>query len=185
MTSKKVTIIYDMISYVDFYEKNRPKNEKPVVYRVHKLIGKVVAAQCENIIELSDLVDLNDKVDAMICRLRGEFNLVNKNLDICDYPNFVKKIQKGTFFEELNEYNASVVEVLKIVFFRISKSQNENQAEKYVFGELNSIFNGDDSQLNESFLFIDDAEPALSENQETDAESMLKAIVRDQIDISL
>lgn len=185
MNQNKVTIFHDMASYNSFYVRCYPRNEKTLVPKVYKLVGQLVSAHCDEITELSDLVEVNTKMDALICLLKGEFELTFINLDKYDYPHFIQKLSGANFFAELSEYNSLIIDLLKVILFKIDNSEDDVQIEKYVFDEVISLLERNHPKMNRETIFNDAIEPTPLIENETDIESKIKAIVSEQLDISL
>ena len=183
MSHSKITITSSLEQYQYIYSANAPKNVEFYAKQLHQTIGKLITVQCQSIVDIFELIELNKQMDSFIRSLKEQFNLIHFDLNSYEYPIFVSKLEKLNFFEELNEYNSSIITILKLAIIRIDASSNESQAKKYVLDLINSEINNFIPSFEKQTLFEDPPETCVSDRVNNDINSEVKELIRKQLDI--
>lgn len=182
MINTSTSIITKLASYEAIYAAYEPQNKRSLAYRAHNLVGSLIRAQFVSIFYLSDLVLLNDEMEAFVRELKSEYDLIHIELDNFDYPNFVNGLQGMKYSGPLGQYHSLVTETLKIILFRINTSNSQEQIEKKLFSLIKEKTNHLKPASNNKTLFNDRSDKSMKKiHTDMDIEEYIKR----QIDISL
>jgi hypothetical protein len=118
-----------LLSYEDFYKAAEPKNIKEFEYRVHGLVGRLIHVQFETVQEFDDIRKICRETDDLIRELKAEFDCVNIKLNDQDYPKFIRKLESYKVYAELDDYHSHIIQLLKILLFRIGRSDAKRDIE--------------------------------------------------------
>lgn len=182
MMNTSTCIITKLASYEAIYASYEPQNKRALAYRAHNLVYSLIKAQFVSVFYLSDLVLLNDEMDAFIRELKSEYDLINVDLGEFDYPNFVKGLQGMKYSGPLGTYHSLVIDTLKIILFRINTSNSQGQIEKKLFSLIKENVNHLKPTSDNKILFNDRSDKSIKKiHTDMDIEEYIKR----QIDISL
>lgn len=182
MINTSTSIITKLASYEAIYASYEPQNKKTLAYRAHNLVGSLIKAQFVSVFYLSDLVLLNDEMEASVRELKSEYDLIHIDLGEFDYPNFVKGLQGMKYSGLLGTYHSLVISTLKIILFRINTSNSQGQIEKKLFSLIKENINHLKPASNNDILFNDRPDKPMKKNH---ADIDIEEYIKHQIDISL
>jgi hypothetical protein len=118
-----------LLSYKDFYRTTEPKDIKEFEYRVHQLVGRLIHAQFETVHEFDDISIICRETDDLIRELKAEFDCVNIKLNDQDFPRFIRKLESYKVYAELDDYHNQIIHLLKLLLFRIGRSDAKREIE--------------------------------------------------------
>lgn len=121
-----------LLSYEDFYRATEPKNISKFEYRVHNLVGRLIHVQFETIHEFEDLTRVCRETDDLIRELKAEFDCVNINLNDQGFPKFIRKLESYKVYAELDDYHYHIIQLLKLLLFRIGRSNAKRDIENQI-----------------------------------------------------
>lgn len=116
-------------SYEDFYKSYEPKNMDSLDHRVHELVGRLINVQFKTVKRFEDIAVIGRKVDDLIRELKVEFDCVNIELNDQKYPYFIRRLEGDKAYPELAGYHYYIVELLKLMLFRIGHSDDKRDIE--------------------------------------------------------
>tara|TARA_R110000737_G_scaffold335362_1_gene354113 strand:- start:8641 stop:9180 length:540 start_codon:yes stop_codon:yes gene_type:complete len=116
--------------YLSAYHWHEPKDGKSLGYRTHKLIFQLMRSHFENITASTDIQTIVKELDGFIRQLKAEFNCIHVDLDSFEYPSFIAKFEALQPHSILDEYHALIIELSKLMIFRIINSDEPKSIEK-------------------------------------------------------
>jgi len=125
-----------LYSYKAFYTDYEPKKIDSLDHRVHKDVGRLINVQFKTIKKFEDIAIITRKVDDLIRELKAEFGCIGINLDEQEYPHFIRRLEGYGVYPELADYHYYIIELLKLMLFRIghsdAKRKIENQIKEFI-----------------------------------------------------
>jgi hypothetical protein len=168
--------------YISFYETYQPKKNHSLEHRIHSIVGKLISSQLEEVYDCDDLSLATKLLDKFIRELKVEFDCVNCNFEKFEYPPIISKLEGLIPNEVFKKYHSSIIDLLKVLLFRVSESQFPKEAENKVCTFATAFVN----QLNPSCatmkLFTDKPEDP---NKNKNKNLKIEEIIQKQIDIAL
>lgn len=118
-----------LLNYESFYNDIEPKNIKGLEYRAHNLVSRLIHVQFKGIHDHDDISKACRETDDLIRELKVEFNCIYIKLDEHNYPSFIRKLESNKVYAELDEYHYLIINLLKLMLFRIGGSDAKRDIE--------------------------------------------------------
>jgi hypothetical protein len=170
-----------LLSYEDFYKATEPNNIKGFEYRVHALVGRLIHVQFEAVHEFDDISKLCRETDDLIRELKAEFDCVNIKLNDQDFPKFIRKIESYKVYAELDDYHYRIVQLLKLLLFRIGRSDGKRDVENQIKEVLMVLIEKHDPPKKLKPLFKD--KKSVKQTVNSDMGIDVKSLIQQQLDI--
>ena len=180
MINTSTSIITKLESYESIYASYAPQKKHSLAYKVHNWIGLLINAHFLRVFDLSDLISLNDKMEAFVREMKVDLDMVYINYEDHVCPAFIHRFSALKYSGPLEKYHAMVIETLKIMIFRAETDANQEKIENHLLKLLKSKINEFNPPVKKNILFSHkvEAPPKFSEYN-------VKEYIKRQIDISL
>jgi hypothetical protein len=163
--------------YLAAFQWQEPRDGKSLGYRIHKLIFQLMNSHFENISVSTDIQTIVKELDGFIRQLKAEFNCIHVALDSFEYSSFIAKFEALKPHSILDDYHALIIELSKLMIFRIMNSDEKNSIEKR-FKELVM-------SLVQEYSPTKIIKPLFSDKKVKNSTSDIQTLIKQQIDITI
>jgi hypothetical protein len=170
-----------LYSYEDFYKSYEPKKIDSLDHRVHELVGRLINAQFKTVKRFEDITVIGRKVEDLIRQLKAEFDCVNIELNDQKYPYFIRRLEGDGAYPELADYHYYIVELLKLMLFRIDHSDSRRDIENQIKEFIIALTEKYDPQKKLKPLFKD--KKSVKQTVNSDMSIDVKSLIQQQLDI--
>jgi len=141
------------------------------------MVARLITAQFKDVSEFTDIAIINKELDDFIRELRTEYDCICINFDLYDYPPFIKKLEGLKVYDDLDEYHFLIVDLLKLILFRVGHSDEQRHIEKQFKEFVVALIEKYKPAVKIKPLFKDKKQP----NKDND----ILALIRQQVDITI
>ena len=135
-----------------FYQ---PSNTKSLSYHLFMKVDLIIQNHTTNIHDLSTLTSAISDVEALIRKLKAEYDHYDADLDEMEYPKFLAKLQALKVGEFIASYHNSITHLLKLLLYIFSQSENPTEVSTELVSFLNQFSKSLQSTPNKSKKFKD------------------------------
>jgi hypothetical protein len=163
--------------YLSAYRWHEPNDGKSLSSRTHKLIFHLMNAHFENIYETEGIQIIVKEFDGFIRQLKAEFNCIHVDLDSFKYPSFITKFEALKPHSILVEYHTLIIELSKLMLFRIINSNEQKSIEKRYRELIMSLV--------QEYSPTKKIKPLFNDKKVSKSKTDIQALIKQQIDITV